>query len=296
LKTYDDLVVYEVNRFLDFKMMGSLVDALDYFITIYEYNKNVKFVLLNSSIHHKMKLEQFVLNRYNLPKQYLLDMCNNMIVLLYPELRMSIISKLLLVDYHTVHIISKYCPIICNDIHVIVENGTEGIFPNAKYYNEIPEIFKVQDIGTYVDYTMKMRFDILKECSEEGTESTQVYVNHRNNPGWVTPTQEYLDEHQVVTKKMNDMFSDNWFFKQDKPVDNLFDYFGTYVYYQSCEWFDTHPRLFAECSYYNKDIIYMNPRNVQDGAYYRYKDLMENGIEHRHLTKDDEIVQAFIND
>jgi len=293
LTTYDSIVIYEINKNRKFKMMGSLVDAIDYFITIYEYNKNIKFILLNSSTEYKLELERFILNRYNISKQYILDMFNSIVVLSYSEFRMSRISKLLILDYSTANVISKYCPVLCDDIHIIVENGSEGLFTDAKYYNEIPEIFKVQNVGTYIPYVMKMRLDILKPCNQD---SKVVYVNHRSNPSWIIRTQEYLDEHKIVTKKMNDMFDDNWFFKQDTPIDNLFDAFGTFVYYKSCEWFDTHPRLFVECSYFNKDIIYINPDNIKDGSYYRYKDLVENGIEHRHLTKDDEIIKAFIND
>jgi hypothetical protein len=40
--------------------------------------------------------------------------------------------------------------------------------------------------------------------------------------------------------------------------------------------------------------MYFNNYEIKDGSYYRYKDLLENGLEKRILSKDDEIVQLFI--
>jgi hypothetical protein len=38
----------------------------------------------------------------------------------------------------------------------------------------------------------------------------------------------------------------------------------------------------------------VNDYGIRDGSYHRYNDIMENGINYRDLSKDDEIVRMFI--
>ena len=106
---------------------------------------------------------------------------------------------------------------------------------------------------------------------------------------------------------MNSPHNDNYDFIEslplpDKPViyksrthkKNLFEQFDTYVYYHANTWFDPHPRLFIECKYYDKEILYFNPDNIIDGSHYRYEDIQKNGVNNRTLTKNDEIVRQLI--
>lgn len=55
---------------------------------------------------------------------------------------------------------------------------------------------------------------------------------------------------------------------------NFHSFFDTYVYYHM-GYFDPHPRLFHECSFYNKKIIYINKQNIKDGGFFRYKDSLK---------------------
>ena len=48
------------------------------------------------------------------------------------------------------------------------------------------------------------------------------------------------------------------------PVDNLMSMFETYVYTKKT--FDPAPRIFQECKYFEKDVIYLRDRNIQDGG------------------------------
>jgi len=287
LKTFKNLIIYEIHKDLPFKLNGSMVDAIDYFITIYEHNRDINLVLLNSHFNHKMSLENFIFNRYNLDNDFLNVLCDNIIVKSFSELRLSVIDKILLLDYSTVNSIRLFCPLIYKEMHIIVEDGTEGNIPRAKYYSEIPEVF---DVPGSTRYVMKMRLDLLKKPLYS---KKSVFVNHRNHPSYKVTTVPYDVEHQAVTDEMNGMYND-WFFKKDKPIDNLFSEFSTFVYYKSCEWFDTHPRLFHECSYFGKEIVYINKNNIKDGSWYRYHDMLENGFKHRMLTLEDEIIQEFI--
>lgn len=53
------------------------------------------------------------------------------------------------------------------------------------------------------------------------------------------------------------------------PVPNLLGIFETYVYTKDT--FDPAPRIIQECKYFNKDIIYLRNKNIQDGGSVYYK-------------------------
>ena len=69
--------------------------------------------------------------------------------------------------------------------------------------------------------------------------------------------------------------------------------FNTYVYYH-LNYFDPHPRLFYECIFYDKKIIYINHNNIKDGGYFRYMDAIQNGLKNCWLDENDEIVKEMV--
>lgn len=61
------------------------------------------------------------------------------------------------------------------------------------------------------------------------------------------------------------------------PVENLMSIFKTYVYTK--ETFDPAPRIFQECKYYNKDIIYLRDKTIVDGgSVYWKRDIKEPDV------------------
>jgi len=74
---------------------------------------------------------------------------------------------------------------------------------------------------------------------------------------------------------------------------NFHQLFNTYIYYHT-GYFDPHPRLFHECVFYNKKIIYINKNNVKDGSYFRYHDAITNGLKNVWLDETDEIIREMI--
>ena len=48
------------------------------------------------------------------------------------------------------------------------------------------------------------------------------------------------------------------------PVENLMSMFETYVYTKNT--FDPAPRIFQECKYYGKDVIYLRDKTIVDGG------------------------------
>ena len=61
------------------------------------------------------------------------------------------------------------------------------------------------------------------------------------------------------------------------PVENLMGMFETYVYTK--ESFDPAPRIFQECKYYNKDVIYLRDKTIIDGgSVYWRRDIKEPNV------------------
>jgi len=61
------------------------------------------------------------------------------------------------------------------------------------------------------------------------------------------------------------------------PVDNVMGMFETYVYTK--ETFDPAPRIFQECKYYGKDVIYLRDKTIVDGgSVYWKRDIKEPDI------------------
>jgi len=61
------------------------------------------------------------------------------------------------------------------------------------------------------------------------------------------------------------------------PVDNLMNMFNTYVYTK--EVFDPAPRIFQECKYYGKNVIYFRDSSFRDGgSVYWARDIKEPDI------------------
>ena len=53
------------------------------------------------------------------------------------------------------------------------------------------------------------------------------------------------------------------------PVNNLLGIFETYVYTKDT--FDPAPRIIQECKYFNKNILYLRDKNIQDGGSVYFK-------------------------
>jgi len=70
------------------------------------------------------------------------------------------------------------------------------------------------------------------------------------------------DDHGIIT--YNDDYTNPKLNNVFVPIDNLLGKFGTYVYTKST--FDPAPRIFMECKYYNKKIIYLRNKLIQDGG------------------------------
>jgi hypothetical protein len=95
------------------------------------------------------------------------------------------------------------------------------------------------------------------------------------NPEYYASVERVIDnypDHGILTydEKYVNIKNNNIFV----PVENLMSLFETYVYTK--ETFDPAPRIFQECKYYEKDVVYLRDKNIQDGgSVYWKRDIKE---------------------
>ena len=269
------LIFYQHSR----QLTGSTFNMFEYFITILEHNPDFKLIILNAKQNDKVKDIDYYCNifenRYDLND---IDYKKNILALDYKDIVKlnRTLKKILVLDYGTVIRIKNLVP-----LPKIIHLAEKTDDPNYRFssksdvtiYGEMP--FHIWD----VKYRMKLAFKRFKKLN---TVEKAVYI--------YSP----LNEDTSYIKSLNIPKDKRIILKTDNHLANLFEQFDEYIYYHGNKVWDQHPRLFLECAYYNKKITYINNYGVKDGSYYRYHDLMKNGLKNRTLTKDDAIVKLFI--
>ena len=258
------------------EITGSTINAIEYFLAIFEHNPDIKLVLVNGDEIVRDMFINLAESRYDIDD---LDYKDSIVCLPKIKLLRERFDKVLVIDYETIRE-TRLLLIRANQLIVIQEKHTnkeEYTFDeiNSKdiiLYGEMP--WQVKDI----QYRMKMlfhRFKMLKKVART------VYVNSPRNKDY-----SFLKKLDLPYKPI--------IYKSRKHLENMFEYFDTYLYYHANTWFDPHPRLFHECLFYNKKIIYENPYRIKDGSFYRFNDMIQYGLQSRILNKNDEVVRRFI--
>ena len=97
------------------------------------------------------------------------------------------------------------------------------------------------------------------------------------------------DKYYATVEEVIDQFPDHGILTYDTnyvnikhnnifvPVDNIMSMFETYVYTKAT--FDPAPRIFQECKYYGKDVIYLRDKTIVDGgSVYWRRDIKEPDV------------------
>lgn len=279
------------------KLVGSLFDAIEYYLIIREYNKDFKlfispfYVGENKLLHKKNNpigtCESIILNtikdivdaKYDVNDDTYLD--NIEIIDLNKIILTHSFDKLLLLDMATPRKIKKSF-VRAKEVHILTEKTTEEYFYTSKhnkviYHTEMP--FCYSDIS----YNMKFAYDLFKPINNF---KNTLYVNYAKKDYKLEP--ELVELVNSYNKPIFEkIYGQNHY--------NLHELFDEYVYIKSDRWFDTHPRLFHECKFYGKQFYYHNFLNIKDGSYYRYHAAKEESWKERNLTKNDSIVMEMIN-
>ena len=152
-------------------------------------------------------------------------------------------------------------------ISVYSENDTGNYQPALDYFKTKKVVDLCDNIvypnGTGLYFEKTINFSLYKEPIEDkqfeylflGTNKeyyrdVEKVIHGYNDHGIIAYNDKYINS------ELNNIFV---------PTDNLLGKFGTYVYTKST--FDPAPRIFMECKYYNKDIIYLRDKSIQDGGY-----------------------------
>jgi hypothetical protein len=110
----------------------------------------------------------------------------------------------------------------------------------------------------------------------EKTINFSIYKPHVNNIQFKYLFLGTNKEYYGTIEKVIDQFPDHGILTYDAnyvniknnnifvPVENLMSLFETYVYTK--ETFDPAPRIFQECKYYGKDVIYLRDKTIVDGG------------------------------
>lgn len=254
---------------------GAFIDAFEYFISILEQT-SVHFLIINRCPTDISNLIKVFENRY------ILDDLNWKDYIISINRRSGLIKHkfdvALVVDYSTINktkgLLRSNKIVVISDLHTDKkEYMYDKKLQNVIYYGEMPFVYKDYQ------YNMKMLFDRFKPLNNV-EESVYVNAPFNNNPEFIF--------------KLNLPKGKPIVYKTHQHLNNMFEKFDTYLYHHTDDWFDPHPRLFHECFFYNKKIIYQNDKLIKDGSWYRIMDLKENGLRDRYLNKYDEVVQEFL--
>jgi len=151
-------------------------------------------------------------------------------------------------------------------ISVYSENHPE-IYPKAVSFFAPERIFDLCDHEVYPNgvgehFEKTINFDIHKPV----TNSIQFkHLFLGTNEKYYATIQEIIDEypnHGILT--YNDSYIDPKNNNVFAPVKNLLGMFETYVYTKNT--FDPAPRIFQECRYFGKNIIYQRDKSIIDGG------------------------------
>lgn len=273
MKKYENALIYQLHNH---SIHGATIDAFEYFFAVYEHNKNFKLILIDSNKQVAEKICSVIEDRYNL--EGIENFRENIEFLKFHELVKTRFKKAFISSFHTTKrikglVFSEKIFITCGTM----ELGQKALFNRKLYdvthFGEMP--FDDRD----VEYKIKVLFKRFKPLtfSNEG-----IYINSPRNDDTKFISELNLPKNKPII----------W--KSRSHLYNLFEHFDTYIYYHANKWFDPHPRLFLECKFYDKEIHYYNKFDIKDGSYYRYHDVIKNGLTGRYLDENDEIVRQLI--
>lgn len=264
---------------------GSVIDTFEYFYTAWEQENNIKFILIGANLESLNFIKDFIQKRYNI------DTCvlDSIIGLKVRDFIINKFTSIYCSDSNTMQMFNNNLPLQSKYKHIITEfNDDKFVFKNREgviYYSEMDQ----NRIPGDEYYYTKMRFDIIKAPSFH---KPILYVNApKYGSNKFNDNIKFLKHIQQTLNKNN---LKKYITKGPGNTPNIFEEFSHYLYIKTKNWEDPRPRMFHECYYFNIPIEYYNIYN-KDGSYYRYHELIQNGLENRFLNKNDTIIQRILN-
>ena len=183
-------------------------------------------------------------------------------------------------DYNPVQQLSLRGLFSGNVISVYSENHVEG-YPKAVDFYKPKQIVDLCDTDVYPNgvgahFEKTINFSIYRPHTDN-IQFKHLFLG--TNPEYYASVEKVIDDypdHGILTydEKYANIKNNNIFV----PVENLMSLFETYVYTK--ETFDPAPRIFQECKYYKKNVVYLRDKIIQDGgSVYWRRDIKEPNIQ-----------------
>ena len=239
------------------KIDGSLINAFEYFYTLYELGIPIQLQICNKNFNI-FEFQNFLKLRYNCDFEAL----QNIVYVDFKPLKFA-----LFIDRESLYTINsinslKYAYLSCDSNSVETIGNNVAIINNKKVLlicespSTAPEKFKI-------NYTPSFRLDLMKPRVQI---ENKIFVNC---PG------KYL---KLKPDKIQ---------YQDLQIPNNFDYFNSMIYIQNPNCLDRKPRVFQECQYFG--IPYKVYKMIfKDGAYYRLQ------MDYKKMDLDDFVISLFL--
>lgn len=290
-----------------FRLNGAVVDAVEYYLYMKSIGIDIKLCVYNR--FNKMyspditKLFQLIEDRYVIKFDYKSD------IKYYNRTWEFIKDKydtVLILDRATIEIfplVNANRIIFFHDYSVM--GGTQKLydklneFDHIKVYHEMPFAL-TREFSTQTN--LKMAFSLYKKHNPVKYHYFMNYLSKGDVFGVMNvlkniPNDQYLfitanDKNYEMLLRLQDMRLVLW---TEHPK-NFFSKFGKYIYCHDGHYFDPRPRMFHECAFYDKPILYINEHNIKDGSWYRYNDVIENphAVEDRTLSPNDPLIGEFL--
>jgi hypothetical protein len=267
---------------------GALLDVLEYYFRSQALRKSTQLILIIKRGRVE-DIYRIIEDRYNLPPDF--NYKKN-IFLMESEYKLIYhkFDNILILDYGTTGVLSYT---LANHYHLIYDHDKRYIEKyktwmekkNFTVYNEMP--FGMGNI----QYKMKFLFEWYKF-----KESEQCEPNCLINASGKSSSE--LDRALKLTDKRLLITGDSFIEENErirvlrKHPNNFFDLWDTYMYIHDGKYFEPRCRLLMEAYFMGKNIIYNNIYGVRDGSWYRYKELIHNGLDKRWFEKDDPIMEV----
>lgn len=239
------------------KIDGSLINAFEYFYTLYELGIPIQLQICNKNFNI-FEFQNFLKLRYNCDFEAL----QNIVYVDSKPLKMA-----LFIDRESLYTLSsinslKYAYLSCDSTPLLKYENNAAIINNKKVLlicespSTTPEKFKI-------NYTPSFRLDLMKSRTQI---ENKIFVNC---PG------KYL---KLKANKIQ---------YQDLQVPNNFDFFNSMIYIQNPNCLDRKPRVFQECQYFG--IPYKVYKMIfKDGAYYRLQ------MDYKKMDSNDFVISLFL--
>jgi hypothetical protein len=278
---------------------GALIDALEHFLYLRNIDVDVKLVLFDHKYQVKLEdIYRLIEDRYNVDGSY-----KDRIVV---EVKRSNCIRyrgntMMVVDWGTFNRL-PIIPNLWKNIVVWFDYRDEKIKQEYQHFDRFENVLILKEMPYEYgeEYEFKFALNLYKESYKEKRNGKKVAYLNLASKGKLEDVACHISPEifeKVIVTGSGNLGTKSF----PVPVEchtrhpaNFFGQFDTYVYVHDGIYRDPRPRLFHECIFYGKEVIYVNEFGIKDGGYYRYWDSKNNGISSRALTTNDRLIKLFL--